>query len=30
MGKTYLQAAMEIAREAGAILCEEFDQPRAS
>ena len=27
MGKTYLQAAMEIAREAGAILREEFDRP---
>ena len=26
MNKTYLQAAMEIAREAGAILREEFDQ----
>jgi myo-inositol-1(or 4)-monophosphatase len=26
MSKTYLQAAMEIAREAGAILREEFDQ----
>jgi myo-inositol-1(or 4)-monophosphatase len=27
MNKTYLEAAVEIAREAGKILCEEFDRP---
>jgi myo-inositol-1(or 4)-monophosphatase len=27
MTKDYLEAAIEIAREAGAILCEEFDRP---
>jgi len=28
MNKDYLKAAVEIAREAGAILCEEFERPR--